>query len=221
MDMPLDNKKEPTYITILLCKMQAVIDSFLSLICYHKTMRNLQELPGINPSPLLKEAVKHAAGTTALHLGASSGRNSLFLAANGFKVTAVDSNRSSLEVLSFAAHHADLPIGVLQADTSEFKPQTQYDLVLASAMVHFFDRESMVATIHMMQSITNPGGINVLLISAENDGTGDRPKLFESGILTSYYDGWELIMEEERLSQAADFADGGLHRAGLIAKRPG
>lgn len=183
-------------------------------------MTTRTELAGINPSPLLKEALKHAGGSTALHLGSSSGRNSLYLAANGFKVTAVDSDRSSLEVLSFAAHHAGLAIGVLQADTSEFKPQTTYDLVLASAVVHFFDRESMVATIHMMQSITNPGGLNVLLISAENDGTGERPKIFESGILTSYYDGWELIMEEERLASAADFADGRLHRAGLIAKRP-
>ncbi len=185
-------------------------------------MKHPKDLPGITPSPLLKEALKHATGKTALHLGSSSGRNSLYLAANGFKVTAVDSNSSSLQVLGFASHHAGLAVGVLQADTSEFKPETSYDLVLASAMVHFYDRESMVATIRMMQSITNPGGINVLLISAENDGTGERPKLFESGILTSYYDGWELIMEEEHLGKAADYtADyGGLHRTGLIAKRP-
>lgn len=183
-------------------------------------MKTPLELPGIHPSALLIEAVKHSKGGTALHLGASSGRNSLYLAANGFKVTAVDSSFSNMEVLSFAAHHAKLDIAVLHADTSEFKPETTYDLVLGSAMVHLFDRETIAETIHMMQSITNPGGLNVLLISAENDDTGERPRLFESGILPGYYTGWELIAEEEKLAVQFDLNPSHFHRAGLIAKRP-
>jgi tellurite methyltransferase len=182
-------------------------------------MRKPLELPGIHPSALLIEAVKHSTGGTALHLGASSGRNSLYLAANGFKVTAVDSNKSSMEVLSFAAHHAGLPLAVLLADTSEFTPETTYDLVLGSAMVHLFDRQSIDETIRMMQSITKPGGINVLLISAENDESGERPRLFESGILPGYYAGWELIAEEEKLAAQFDLDPSHFHRAGLIAKR--
>ncbi len=183
-------------------------------------MRKPLELPGINPSALLVEAVKHSSGGTALHLGASSGRNSLYLAANGFKVTAVDSNLSNMEVLSFAAHHAGLDVAVLQADTSEFKPETTYDLVLGSAMVHLFDRETIAETIRMMQSITKPGGLNVLLISAENDDSGERPKLFGSGILPGYYKEWELIAEEEQLAAPFDLDARHVHRAGLIAKRP-
>jgi tellurite methyltransferase len=183
-------------------------------------MREPRELSGIHPSALLIEAVRHTQGGTALHLGASSGRNSLYLAANGFKVTAVDSNKSSMQVLDFAAHHAGLDVTVLLADTSEFKPDMSYDLVLGSAMVHMFDRESISETIHMMQSITNPGGLNVLLISAENNDTGERPRLFESGILPGYYTGWELIAEEEQLAVPFDLDPNHFHRAGLIAKRP-
>ena len=183
-------------------------------------MRKPLGLPGIHPSALLVEAVKHSNGGTALHLGASSGRNSLYLAANGFKVTAVDSNPSSMQVLNFAAHHAGLDLAVLLADTSEFRPETTYDLVLGSAMVHLFDRESISETIRMMQSVTKPGGLNVLLMSAENNDTGERPRLFESGILSGYYTGWELIAEEEKLAAPFDLNPHHFHRAGLIAKRP-
>lgn len=180
-----------------------------------------RSLEGIHPAPLLAEALRHARGGTALHLGSASGRNSLYLAANGFRVTAVDSSRSSLEVLSFAARHANLPVGVIQANTAEFKPETTYDFVLASAVVHLFDREIIVETIRMIQSITNPGGINVLLISAENDGTGERPKLFETGILHQYYGDWNILADEEQLIGAEDFISDQrqYHRAGLAAKR--
>ena len=180
------------------------------------------QLPGINPAPLLVEALKHSSGGTALHLGAASGRNSLFLAANGFRVTAVDSSRSNLEVLAFAAQHAKLPIGVLLADTSEFKAAASYDLVLASAVLHFFDRESIVETIRMMQSITNPGGLNVLLISTENDGTGERPKLFQTGILPQYYADWKLLADEETLAKPDELVGetARFHRAGLVVQRP-
>ncbi len=183
-------------------------------------MKHVTQVAGIHPAPLLVEAIRHSNGGTALHLGAASGRNSLFLAANGFKVTAVDSSASNLEVLNFAAHHAGLNVGVLKADTSEFKPQTTYDLVLGSAVVHFFDRESITETIRMMQSITNPGGLNVLLISAENDDTGERPKLFETGILQQYYADWDIIADEEQLAAPFDLEQRHYHRAGLIAKRP-
>ena len=69
---------------------------------------------------------------TALDLGCGAGRDAVWLAANGWEVTAVDRLQENLETLKLlrAAYAPNDPIHWVQANLNETKPQNQSDLVL-------------------------------------------------------------------------------------------
>jgi tellurite methyltransferase len=181
-------------------------------------MNLTQAISIIHPTPLVAEALNHTTCGTALDLAAGSGRNSLFLAAQGFIVTSVDRLASNLEVLDFAASLAKFPITTIVAEPETFETSETYDLVIATLVLHFIDKELLTTTIQNFKSMTKPGGVNVLLALADKTDDGARPSIFASGELKGLYSDWRIIQNTEQLSSLNDQRH--YHRSGLIAKRP-
>lgn len=85
---------------------------------------------------------------TALELGAGEGADALWLAAHGWRVTALDISSVALDVGSAEAERAGLADRVdwVQANLATWSPSTQYDLVM-SAFFHSpvnFPREAIL-----------------------------------------------------------------------------
>ena len=74
----------------------------------------------------------------ALDLGCGQGRNALFLAQQGFDVTAVDQNELSLEILQSIVEQEDLemPVGIYDINSASIG-QT-YDFIVSTVVLMFY-----------------------------------------------------------------------------------
>ena len=140
-------------------------------------------------------------GGSALDLGCGNGRNSLYLAANGFDVTAWDRNTQSVEnVMRIAAQEGldNLHAGV--ADLNAFHPQGHYDFVLSTVVMMFLEPATIGGLIRDMQKVTKPGGYNLIVAAMDTDDfpcTVGFPFAFRAGELRDYYTGWTLTKYNE------------------------
>ncbi|PIR71964.1 MAG: hypothetical protein COU42_02985 [Candidatus Nealsonbacteria bacterium CG10_big_fil_rev_8_21_14_0_10_36_24] len=71
---------------------------------------------GSKPEVGLKEVLKYAPKGIALDIGAAEGRNSIFLAKNGFRVEATDKVKEGLKKCKKLAEKYNLPIKTRLAD---------------------------------------------------------------------------------------------------------
>ncbi len=93
--------------------------------------------PGLSsePNPRLVELAAPLIAGRALDLAAGAGRNALWLARRGWRVTAVDFSRVGLKRAATRAAELDLDLDCVQADLYDYHPATAaFDLVLIAYM---------------------------------------------------------------------------------------
>ncbi|SPW21870.1 Tellurite resistance protein TehB [Cronobacter sakazakii] len=150
-------------------------------------------------------AVNYVEPGRALDLGCGNGRNSLFLAARGFDVTAWDKNPASianLERIAAAEGLNNLHIAVKDLNTLRF--DGEYDFILSTVVMMFLERDTIPGLIDNMQRCTASGGYNLIVAAMDTDDypcTVGFPFAFREGELRRYYEGWELIKYNEDVGQ--------------------
>ena len=174
---------------------------------------------GITPSPLVHTALAYAPKGRALELGAGSGRNSLFLAHNGFHVTAVDSSISILEVAAYAAKLADVRLDIVQA-SGDVIPEGEYQMIVSTLQVQLIDVHVLHDAIRPLQDATMPGGVNVIIFALDKEVIApERVHEIATTILEPLYNGWDIVSAEEVVLEPFSDDQRMYHRAGLIARK--
>ena len=146
------------------------------------------------------EAMQFLSPGKALDLGCGQGRNALFLAQQGFDVTAVDQNELALEILQSIVEQEDLEMTVGLYDINSATLTQTYDLIVSTVVLMFLQADRIPAIIQNMQDQTNPGGYNLIVCAMD---TEDYPCqvpfsfTFKEGELADYYKDWELIKYNE------------------------
>ncbi|MCL5076577.1 MAG: class I SAM-dependent methyltransferase [Actinobacteria bacterium] len=103
--------------------------------------RGTQRLFSSVPNQLLVELTKGLASGSAVDLGAGEGRNSLWLASQGWDVTAVDLSDVALERLRSYAEEQNLFLTTIVSDIETYLGQGyQFDLVVM-AYIHVMPEE--------------------------------------------------------------------------------
>ena len=145
------------------------------------------------PTPLVIRVAESLIPGSALDLASGTGRNALWLAEQGWKVTAVDGAASALDILGQHAQHAGLPIQLLHADLSksEIAPlQNEWDLVL---ICYYLQRELFEAA----KAAVRPGGILLAIVhTTEGDELPTVNRLCP-GELQTHFAGWEVLHSYE------------------------
>ena len=140
-----------------------------------------------------------------LDLGCGNGRNSLYLAANGFDVTAWDKNPAGIE--NIERIKAAEGIDNLKADIKDLNSlsfEGEYDFILSTVVMMFLEAKTIPGLIANMQRCTKPGGYNLIVAAMDTDDfpcTVGFPFAFKSGELSRYYDGWELLKYNEDVGE--------------------
>lgn len=151
----------------------------------------------------------------ALDLGCGSGRNSLYLNLLGFDVDAVD--KAELSIANINQIIADDKLHNIQAnvyDINQANLTGEYDFIISTVVMMFLQGDRIPAVIDNMQSITKPGGYN-LIISAMS--TADCPCTvpfsftFKESELRNYYQDWHIIEYNEDMGE--------LHKTDLHGNR--
>ncbi|WP_333499888.1 tellurite resistance methyltransferase TehB [Kluyvera sp. CHPC 1.2972] len=155
-------------------------------------------------SDVLYAATQVAPGKT-LDLGCGNGRNSLYLAANGYDVTAWDKNPMSIQNLLSIREAEGLEN--LQASVKDLNTLTidgDYDFILSTVVMMFLESSTIPRLIPNMQRCTKPGGYNLIVAAMDTDDfpcTVGFPFAFKAGELKNYYEGWDLLKYNEDVGE--------------------
>ncbi len=152
---------------------------------------------------------------SVLDIASGMGRNAIYLAEEGFMVTAVDISLVALEELGQEAQRRNLPITIEQLDLENdpILPTGPFDLLLNFFYLHrpLFQQEL---------SRIRPGG-TIAIRTFSQAGTDQfgtvRPEIsLRPGELLELFSDWEVLLHEEGLEPSAK----GGSLAGIVARRP-
>ena len=144
------------------------------------------------------------AGKRALDIACGEGRNSIFLAQNGFRVDAVDISPRGVERGARRAAELGVMVDFIAADLEAYRLREVYDLIID---FNFLLRPLLPS---MVGSLA-PGGVIVMetLMDAPNlQGAHTREFLLQPGELTRLFSAFagRIHFYEEDLSQEAPVA---------------
>ena len=178
--------------------------------------------PAPPPNPHLRREVAALAPGTALDAGCGEGAEAIWLASQGWQVTAADISALALARASerAATSGVDDRVQWVEADVATWQPEAPYDLVTthyahpAMPQLDFYER---------LARWVAPGGTLLVVGHLHGQGTGDegQPPAEASATaasVTARLDGaeWDVVTAEERVRPRGDHTDesGHPHRAG-------
>jgi tellurite methyltransferase len=159
---------------------------------YRSGVRAAEDLDA-GPTPLLVEAANKLAPGKALDLACGSGRNALWLAEQGWNVTAVDGSPVAIEILQSQASERGVIVSARVADLekSEFQIEpSNWNLV---AICYYLQRDLFEPA---KQGVV-PGGVLVSIVHITEPGEEPTPHRLRSGELEHYFQGWEMLHSRE------------------------
>jgi tellurite methyltransferase len=151
------------------------------------------------PSRFLEQSLETvralAPGKRALDIACGEGRNGIFLARNGFLVTAVDISQRGLDKGISRALELGLGVNFVQADLETYQLEDTYDLIIN---FNFLLRPLIPK---MIQALA-PGGVIVMetiLNTPSLQGGHTKSFLLDQGELVAIFSGFEgdLVLAEE------------------------
>jgi SAM-dependent methyltransferase len=142
------------------------------------------------PAPLVVEFTSTLAPGSALDLACGPGRNALYLAERGWRVTALDGSQVAIELLRGKNPSIDARVVDLEAGELEL-PSEAYDLVLSC----YYLQRSLIPA---MQSALRPGGLLIMIVHlADADQPRGTPTRAYPGELRASFEGWRILYYRE------------------------
>jgi tellurite methyltransferase len=163
-----------------------------------------------------------------LDLGCGNGRNSLYLAGNGFDVTAWDKNPLSVNNLESIRQEEGLDnLRTAIKDLNTLSFEGEYDFILSTVVLMFLEAKTIPGLIDNMQRGTKAGGYNLIVAAMDTDDypcTVGFPFAFKPRELSNYYTGWELLKYNEEVGELHRTDANGnrikLRFATMLARKP-
>ncbi len=168
-------------------------------IKWNKRFESQDSYLGNRPSPFLADQISRirrlTPGNKALDVACGEGRNSIFLAKNGYRVTGLDISEVGLAKAAARAGMEGVTVDFLRVDLDDYEIGEHYDLILN---FNFLLRKLIPQQVRAL----NPGGVLLFdtimespqLLESHNPayllGRGELVRLFEK------YDGEVLFAEE-------------------------
>jgi SAM-dependent methyltransferase len=166
------------------------------------------------PSPLLVDAIHSSVPGRALDLGMGEGRNTIFLAQQGWNATGVDLSDVAIAQAKERAEQVGVKITAVVDDLDHFPMgENQWDLI-AMFYVHAWYREARPKSTERVAAALKPGGLLVV------EGFAGKDKfLFRPNELLRDFPGLRVVRYED-LEGEAEWALGRSHIIRFVAEKP-
>jgi 2-polyprenyl-3-methyl-5-hydroxy-6-metoxy-1,4-benzoquinol methylase len=151
-----------------------------------------------------------ASNPQALDIGCGQGRDAIYLAYNGFIVTAVDLSPVAIEQLTYIAQLNKLQIiPMCQSITSISLDDNAYDIVLARTMLHHLHQRELPSLLDTIWSCTRHGGYFLASVfmqdtdsvedcSMQSEFSDVTYHYFQKGELLAYLSRWKIHLYQEK-----------------------
>jgi tellurite methyltransferase len=163
------------------------------------------------PTPLLVETAGRLRPGKALDLACGTGRNALWLAHNGWSVTAVDGAPAAIEIVRRRAAAQKLAIDARVADLErrEYTIEPGWDLI---AICYYLQRDLFEPA----KKAVAPNGMLLAIVHITEPGEEPTSTRLRPGELKAYFQDWDILHYFE--GKPADAA----HRRSVaeVAARP-
>jgi tellurite methyltransferase len=133
-----------------------------------------------------------------LDAGCGEGRNAVFFARNGYRVTAFDLAESGVEKTKRLAEEADLQVDVFRADILEYRLRQPFDVIFCHGCLQYIPPALRQSHFEHYKQNTTVGGLNFMsafvkkpfIEKAPDAETTAHPWL--SGELFTHYHDWRF-----------------------------
>lgn len=210
---------------------------------YDQTYRTSAAYFGTDPDPLLMRGLtKLPPGARILDIGVGQGRNALFAAAAGLRVTGLDTSAEALAQTKARAEAAGVSLELWRGDFQDYDPEATFDAVLCFGLMQVLSRAECASLVHRLHDWTGTGAMLMLrawhvddpsydYVRAEwaqaglhsfRSASGDYRTYLARGVISNLLRGWEFLHLEEKIGPVHRHGDEPEHRHGdveLIARR--
>ena len=160
---------------------------------------------GSGSDDLLAEHVERLAPARALEIGCGLGGNAVWLANNGWHVTAVDYSAVAIDKARQLAAEAGVSVDFVVADASIYQPPEKFELII-TFFIQLFPALRAAMLANMAQALAPRG--TLLFVSHDKSGS---PSGWTEEDLLGLTDPEEIVEEipSLRIEQASVLEDGG------------
>ena len=133
-----------------------------------------------------------------LDIGCGEGRNAVFLARNGYQVTAFDLSPVGVEKAKRMAEEIGVSLEVFVADLLEFRLKEPFDILFSTGTLHYIPNELRAEILNNYKQFTNPNGLHVFSVFVRKPFIARAPDaeetahLWISGELFTHYHDWRI-----------------------------
>ena len=133
-----------------------------------------------------------------LDIGCGEGRNAVYFAYKGYRVTAFDLSAAGVAKTERLAATAHVPVTAFQADMNEHRLERDFDILFSTGVFHLMPRSLRAEVLGHYKRHTNLGGLHVFsvfvrkpFIGKAPDSDPDAEPWFSGELLTLYHD-WRI-----------------------------
>lgn len=169
---------------------------------YNNLYEKFDNFFGSEPLEQVENLKEYLPQGEVLDVGGGDGRNALYLSEQGFSVTVADFAEEALKKVQDRAEKEGFTIKTKTIDFSVEGIENEYNSIIFSFVLHYFDSSRAVVLLEQAKEKTTPGGIHmVATFMNEGDFYEERPTKVEryypsvKDLLTIYSD-WEVLENE-------------------------
>lgn len=205
-----------TLIPQLAAVLNVSIDSLLgypsqSLTDYDKRYNTEGYYWGLAPNDLCYEIMRLKPPIKpykVLDIGCGEGKDAVFLARNGYHVSAFDVSEQGLSKARELADCCGVEIDFFKADVRDFRLETDYNIILSSGVFHYIPMELRGSVMDSLKTHTAKNGIHAINVFVRKPFIPLPPDIEESeiaagdwksGELFTYYHDWLFHKNEEKI----------------------
>jgi SAM-dependent methyltransferase len=153
------------------------------------------------PSTELKRMVEQGIlqPSRIVELGCGTGVNAVYLASQGFDVTAIDLSPTALDAARKRAEEAGVTVNWIQADVLNPPALGSFDLIFDRGCYHGVRRIDAVGYVRTVTSFIRPGG-NVLIIAGnanQPEPHSGPPRVTETELVSDFTEAFDFVRLRE------------------------
>ncbi len=182
------------------------------------------DTPSKNPfAKIVSKILEYRTSGTVLDVGAGKGYGALYLAQQGFEVTALDLTDTEFLNIEQAAGKENIAVRTIKGNILALhEVHGTFDIVLCASVLHFLSESDVDEAVKQLKAVTKIGGLNAISVHTAENTDEQHPHLFVKDELRKYYTDWEVLHYWEGVGRPFETETGKIiqrQRADLIAEK--